>query len=126
MSESFHLNFSFSGQLVFHQKILEIFFLCKHMINSFPYYGLTRPPGIMVFTNLILYFVSLKHVISLLITPKCHAIFLETDNRDDWFGKSYYHILEKLMVLDIFRVKKKRKSVHVCINTSGACAPFQY
>jgi hypothetical protein len=53
MSENFYVNLNFSGQVVITKRILEISFL----YNSFPYHGLTRPLGAMVFTTLNLYYV---------------------------------------------------------------------
>jgi hypothetical protein len=56
MSESFHANFNFSGQVVLQKNILECF---PYTLKLFPYYGLTRPPGPIVFTNFDLLIVRL-------------------------------------------------------------------
>jgi hypothetical protein len=57
MSESFLINFNFPSPLVFHQKILKDISYVKTSKNSFYYCGPTQLLGVIILTNLILFYV---------------------------------------------------------------------
>jgi hypothetical protein len=59
MSESFHVNSSFSGPVVL-EKISKIFVHINTCKIIFPYCGLIRPPRTKIFTNLLLYFMNIS------------------------------------------------------------------
>jgi hypothetical protein len=55
----FHVNFGFSGPVILEKmlKILKYFSYINAFKHSPPYSGHTRPPGAMLLTNLLLYYI---------------------------------------------------------------------
>jgi hypothetical protein len=57
MSGSFNINYNFSGPVGYVEEDFKDISYIKIGKNSFPYCGPTPPPGAMILTKLILYYV---------------------------------------------------------------------